>query len=152
MRGGTENMPGILALRAAVESYPEDANRDMRKKKLLLLSLLREACPKLAVNGPPPDDESLTAPHILNVSLTPVRSEVMVNALAAEHVYVSAGSACASRKQKVSHVLKAMGVSGLRAESAIRFSLCPETTEDEIRYAAEAVRRVYALLSRFVRE
>lgn len=152
LRSGTENLPGILALGAAVAAYPEKANISMREKKLLLLSLLSEACPNIIVNGPPPEDGSLSAPHILNVSLPPVRSEVMVNALAEEHVYVSSGSACSSRKQKLSSVLRAMKIKRSDAESAIRFSLSPDTTETEIRYAAETVKKAYKYLSRYTRE
>ncbi len=150
LRSGTENTPGIAGLMAAVESYPAGAAERMAILKGRLYELLREAVPDLRVNGPAPGSPA-GAPHILNVSLPPVRSETMLNALAGDKVYVSMGSACSSRRQKVSETLTAMAVPQRDAESAIRFSLSPYTTEEEIRFAAERVKAHYGMLSRFVR-
>ena len=85
------------------------------------------------------------------MSLPPVRSETMLYALAGDQVYVGIGSACSSHKQKVSRVLRAMGLSGLRAESALRFSLCPHNTEDEMRQAAAIAAKHYELLKKYTR-
>lgn len=102
------------------------------------------------LNGPAVDDAA-AAPHILNVSFPPVRSQTMLFALEGDGVIVSSGSACASRKQRISGVLFAMNVPHDLADSAIRFSLCPGMTEAEIDYAAEMVQKNYALLARYVR-
>ena len=75
----------------------------------------------------------------------------MLHALEAEGVYVSTGSACSSKKLKVSGVLTAMGIAPNVAEWALRFSLSPNTTMEEIEYAAEAVGKCYNLLKRFQR-
>jgi len=48
-------------------------------------------------------------------------------------------------------VLISMGISPDRAEGALRFSLSPHTTDDEIRYAAEQIQKLYAMLSRYKR-
>ena len=72
-------------------------------------------------------------------------------ALEAEGVYASTGSACSSKKRKVSPVLMAMGLPVERAECALRFSLSPHTTLEEIDYAAEVLRRVWPQLRRFQR-
>jgi len=48
-------------------------------------------------------------------------------------------------------VLTAMGLSADRAEGALRFSLSPHTTDDEIRYAAGQIGKMYAMLSRYKR-
>lgn len=150
LRSGTENTPGIAGLLKAVESYPAGAAERMALLKGRLYELLKEAVPELRVNGPAPDSPA-GAPHILNVSLPPVRSETMLNALAGDKVYVSMGSACSSRRQKISETLAAMAVPQRDAESAIRFSLSPYTTQEEILYAAERVKAYYGMLSRFVR-
>ena len=100
------------------------------------------------MNGPVPEDG---APHIVNMSFPGVRGEVMLHALEAEGVYVSTGSACSSKKLKVSAVLTAMGVSPAQAECALRFSLSPHTTEEEIDYAAQKLGALYAQLRRFQR-
>lgn len=149
LRSGTENVPGIAGLMEAVRAYPEQ--NDMRALKLRLCGRLREiAGENFRVNGPLPDGEC-AAPHILNCSLVPVRSETMIYALEADQVYVAAGSACSSHKQKLSAVLTAMQVPRRAAESALRFSLSPFTAAEEIDYAADCIRRHYELLKRYER-
>ena len=148
LRSGTENTPGIAGLLAAIQAYPKE--NGMRENKLLLWQLIREAIPEAQVNGPEPDNE-VSAPHILNVALEPVRSQTMLFALEGDGIYVSAGSACASRKQKISPVLKAMGVSPARADCSLRFSLSRETTEEEIDYAAERAAFHYGTLKKYTR-
>lgn len=148
LRSGTENTPGIAGLLAAVEAYPLE--NGMRQVKLHLWQRLREAIPDAAVNGPAPDSD-LAAPHILNVSLPPVRSETMLHALEGVGIYVGMGSACSSHKQKVSAVLRAMNTPQRLAESALRFSLCPENTLAEMEQVAAACGQNYAVLSKFQR-
>lgn len=148
LRSGTENTPGIAGLLAAVEAYPLE--NGMRQVKLHLWQRLREAIPDAAVNGPVPDSD-LAAPHILNVSLPPVRSETMLHALEGAGIYVGMGSACSSHKQKVSAVLRAMNTPQRLAESALRFSLCPENTLAEMEQVAAACGQNYAVLSKFQR-
>ena len=149
LRSGTENTFGILALGKAVETWDPESSGRMRALKTRLRERLLEAIPGAAVNGP--EDEARCAPHILNIALEPVRSQTMLFALEGDGVYLSAGSACASRKQKISPVLKAMGVSPLRADCSLRFSLCPETTEAEIDYAVERAAFHWEALRRYVR-
>lgn len=149
LRSGTENVPGIIGLMEAIRSYP--AIDRMREVKMHLYDRLRDiAGEQFFVNGPRPDSES-AAPHILNCSLVPVRSETMIYALEGDQVYVAAGSACSSHKQKLSTVLSAMNVPRRVAESALRFSLSPFTTMEEIDYAADCIGRHYDLLKRYER-
>ena len=75
----------------------------------------------------------------------------MLFALEGDGVYVSAGSACASRKQKISPVLKAMGVSTEQADCSLRFSLCPQTTAEEIDYAVACTVKHWEMLKKFTR-
>ena len=148
LRSGTENTPGILALGAAVEAWQEEDREYILSLKTRLWKLLKEKIPEAAVNGPEPEKG---APHILNVAFEPVRSQTMLFALEGDGVYVSAGSACASRKQRISPVLKAMGVSSARADCSLRFSLSRETTEAEIDFAAERAAFHYHLLKKYTR-
>ena len=148
LRSGTENTPGIAGLLAAIRAYPKE--NEMRETKLLLWRLIQQAVLGASVNGPAPDSP-LSAPHILNVSLPPVRSETMLHALEGERIYVGMGSACSSFKQRVSPVLRAMHVPAPQAESALRFSLCPENTRAEMEITAQAIQRQYAVLSKFQR-
>ncbi|MBR4576115.1 MAG: cysteine desulfurase [Clostridia bacterium] len=148
LRSGTENTLGILALGAAVESWQEEDCARMRRLKIRLWQQLKERIPEAEVNGPDPEDG---APHILNVAFRPVRSQTLLFALEGDGIYVSAGSACASRKQKISPVLKAMGMDPARADCSLRFSLSRETREEEIDYAAERTAFHYETLKKYTR-
>lgn len=150
LRSGTENTPGIMALGAAIRAYGPESNEKMRCLKIRLWKEIRESIPEAVLNGLPPEDES-SSPHILNVSFMPVRSQTMLFALEGDGIFVSAGSACASRKQKISPVLKAMGVSTARADSAIRFSLSPFTTDQEIEETVKSLITHYDILKKYVR-
>jgi cysteine desulfurase len=150
LRSGTENTPGVAGLMAAVETYPENAAETMMSLKRRLYELLLENLPGVDINGPEMNSTAC-GPHVLNVSFRPVRSETMLYALAGDGIYVSMGSACSSRRQKVSETLKAMSVPQWDAECAIRFSLSPYTAGAEIDYAVQRVKEHYATLSKFVR-
>ena len=151
MRSGTENTPGIAGLHAAAKeliAVQSTLGGELMQKKLHLIGKFREAVPEMLVNGPEPEH---AAPHIVNLSCPGVRGEVMLHALESEGVYASTGSACSSKKLKVSGVLTAMGVAPARAEWALRFSLSPHTTMEEIDDAAQKLGAIYASLKRFQR-
>ena len=151
LRSGTENTPGIAGLNAAVlemRAMGPDMPRELMAKKLRLIAAIRAAVPDARINGPDPE---CAAPHIVNVGFPNVRGEVMLHALEADGVYVSTGSACSSKKLKVSQVLLNMGIKPETAEWAVRFSLSPHTTLEEIDYAASRIGAQYDLLKRFVR-
>ncbi len=149
LRSGTENTPGIAGLCAAVTEYPDD--NAMRELKLAFLSDVRRRAPEAVVNGPDPASAA-AAPHILNFSLPPVRGETMLHALEGDLIYVGVGSACSSKKKKTSGVLQTMGVPAKIAGCAVRVSLSPYTTAEEVARAAGRVGEHYALLKRFERK
>ena len=151
LRSGTENTPGIAGMDAAVAELVHmgsDMPEKLMAKKLRLVQAVREVVPDVIVNGP---DPAAGAPHIVNLGFPGVRGEVMLHALEGDGVYVSTGSACSSKKLKVSGVLTAMGIKPQVAEWAVRFSLSPHTTEEEIDYAARRIGAQYDLLKRFQR-
>ena len=150
LRSGTTNTPGIMGMDAAIEYY--QANLDEIRHKLMQmklrlaknLSFIRDAY----INGPEP---SLGAPHILNVSFLGIRGEVLLHALEEKGIYVSTGSACSAHKKGKNRILNAMGVVGDRQEGAIRFSICPFNTEDEMDITADVIEEQLAFLRRFKR-
>ena len=151
LRSGTENTPGIAGLDAAVEELVKlgpEMPGELMKKKLRLVEAVHKVLPEVIVNGPDPE---AAAPHIVNLGFPDVRGEVMLHALEGDGVFVSTGSACSSKKLKVSGVLTAMGVKPQVAEWAVRFSLSPHTTDEEIDYAAQRIGVQYDLLKRFKR-
>lgn len=150
LRSGTENTPGIIGLGEAVKTYPADAAERMTVLKRRLWEGIHAAVPAAILNGPSLDGDA-SAPHILSVSLPPVRSQTMLFALEGDGVYVSNGSACASRKQKVSGVLSAMGLTTQQADCTIRMSLCPSLTEADMDATSAAIGKHYEMLKAFVR-
>jgi len=151
LRSGTENTPGIAGMDAAVAdmlAMGPDMPEKLMAKKLRLVEAVKAAVPDVIVNGPAPE---VGAPHIVNLGFPGVRGEVMLHALEGEGVYVSTGSACSSKKLKVSGVLTAMGIRPREAEWAVRFSLSPHTTDEEIEYAAVRIGSLYDQLKRFQR-
>lgn len=151
LRSGTENTPGIAGLLCAIRelSAVEALQTQLMEKKLRLWRAFEQAVPGAMVNGPAPE---AGAPHILNASFPGVRGEVMLHALEGEGVYCSTGSACSSKKRKLSPVLIAMGIAPDRAECALRFSLSPHTTDEEIDYAAERAGALHRQLKLFRRK
>ena len=148
LRSGTENTPGIAGLREAARLMKGYDMGELMQKKLHLIQVFGAQVENMRVNGP---DPAAAAPHIVNLGFPGVRGEVMLHALESCGVYASTGSACSSKKLKVSSVLTAMGISPTEAEWALRFSLSPKTTFEEIDYAAEKLGACYAQLRRFQR-
>ncbi len=149
LRSGTENVPGIAgfgaALRALAEETGEERERLRSLRERLITELLEIEGARL--NGARGEG---AAPHIANFSFPGVRGEVLVHALEERSVYVSTGSACTSRTVAVSHVLKALGLPEEALESSIRISLSKLTTEDEIAFAAAAIKDAVASLRRML--
>ena len=151
MRSGTLNVPGILGMDTALTSYREKQEewiRQMRSCKIRLADQILDSVPDVYVNGP---DPGMGAPHILNLSFSGVRGEVLLHSLEEDGILVSTGSACSSHKRGGSRVLTGMGLSRDRKEGAIRFSLCPFNTIPEIDLTVERIREKVAFLRRFRR-
>lgn len=150
LRSGTENTVGIAGLHAAVASYPESGAAQMAALKRRLAGQLKEALPETTVIGLPADDP-MSAGHILCVAFPPVRAETLLHALEADGICVGTGSACSSKKGRRSAVLTAMKQIPEVMDGAIRISLCPWNTAEEIRYAGEKIIEKVAVLRRFTR-
>lgn len=129
-RSGTENLPGICGMVRALRLTKEKENEG-RKHLLGLSGRLRSGLPTIpgAVIHTPVKG---AAPHIINVSLNGIKSEVLVHALEEQEIYVSTKSACSSKDSEASSILLAMGTSRTEASQAIRISMAYENTEEEI--------------------
>jgi cysteine desulfurase len=130
MRGGTENVPGIVGLGRAAELARA---RSRRKRGCLELRKrfeagLRQAVPDVVVHGA----AAPRLPNTVNASFPGARSDHMLLALDSRGLAASAGAACASGGVEPSPVLAAMGVPRELAICAIRFSLGRTTTEDDV--------------------
>ena len=144
-RAGTENVPALegfgVAARLAYEDLAEAAVRMAARRDRLEAALLAQV-PGSAVNG----GGAPRVPNTTNISFDRVEGESLVIGLDLEGIAVSTGSACSSGSLEPSHVLRAMGLPPHRVQSAIRFSLGPDTTDDDIDRTVDAVGRVVARL------
>lgn len=147
-RSGTENPLALAAMALASSLGSEHLSENHEKVKLLRRLLLHE------LDGIPTvlNSPETAVPHIVNLSLAPVRAETLLHVLASREIYISTASACSGAQNAASHVLKAMGIQGERLDSAIRISLAAENTEDEIRKAAAAIKDAYGQLSAVLRK
>ena len=149
-RSGTTNAPAILALEESVRFLSENQTahiETMRQNKLRLAKALLTV-EDAVVNGPAPAEG---APHILNISFPGVRGEVLLHALEQKEIYLSTGSACSTHKKGGNRILGAIRVTGARQEGAVRISLSPFNTAEEMDIAAEEIQRQVAFLRRFQR-
>jgi cysteine desulfurase len=144
-RGGTENVPGIVGMAAALAKA--EVQRPVTAERIRLLRdrlerQLIEIIPGIEINGP--QDPERRLPNNLNITIPGIQGETMLLALDMEGVAASAGSACTTGNSEPSHVLLAMGYPETRCRASLRFSLGRNTTEEEIDEAAEIVADVAA--------
>lgn len=138
LRAGTENVPGIASMGAAVEylnkngrmEYLEGVYKDLRKAFLSELSSLGIEY-RVNADGGVPGIISLTLPHC--------ESEAMLLLLNEKGVCVSAGSACNAGSLDPSHVLKALYLDDQDASCTIRISMGMNNSTDDILKAAQAI-------------
>lgn len=137
LRGGTENLPGILALGKASEVALRDLERNLERweETRHIFEGLAERVPYSRINGHPTD----RVPNTLNICFLYAEAVNVVLALALERIYVGTGSACRAGKMEPSPVLKAMGLNRISALCSVRISTGPELTAEEARYSAQRI-------------
>lgn len=143
-RAGTENLPGIIGLTAALK----DAQEHMQQNTAYITGLrdaLRNGLDKIdgaGFNG----SREHCLPGTVNYSFQGVNGEALLSLLSNEGICCSSGSACSAGSLEPSHVLLALGLSHETAQSALRFSLCEYNTMDEVQTiitkVTEAVNRL----------
>lgn len=143
-RAGTENLPGIIGLAAALK----DAQENMQANTAYITGLrdaLRNGLDKIdgaSFNG----NREHCLPGTINYSFQGVNGEALLSLLSNEGICCSSGSACSAGSLEPSHVLLALGLSHEMAQSALRFSLCEYNTMDEVQTiitkVTEAVNRL----------
>lgn len=143
-RSGTENLPSIIGLAAALK----DAQENMQQNTAYITGLrtaLRNGLDKIdgaSFNG----SREHCLPGTVNYSFQGVNGEALLSLLSNEGICCSSGSACSAGSLESSHVLLALGLSKETAQSALRFSLCEYNTMDEVQTiitkVTEAVNRL----------
>ena len=151
MRSGTENVPAIAGLSAAVKLIYNDQFEDKINNLYELKDYFIDELEKLddvVINS---YKGTKSAPQIVSVSFRGVRAEVLLHALEDKNIYVSSGSACSSNKPGLSNTLVAIGLDNDLLDSTLRFSFCYNTTKEELDYAVSALKELLPVLRKYTR-
>ena len=143
-RAGTENIPAIMGMAAALDEACGNIDRNAQKLIALrdkLISGLSEI-PHSILNG----DASHRLPGNVSFCFEGIEGESLLLLLDDKGICASSGSACTSGSLDPSHVLLAIGRVHDIAHGSLRLTLSEETTEDEIAYTIGAVKEVVAYL------
>lgn len=143
-RAGTENMPGICgmaaALQEAVDHMEENAKRVASYRDQLIEGLSKIPCSR--VNG----DAKQRLPGNVNMCFEGIEGESLLLRLDLAGICASSGSACTSGSLDPSHVLLAIGLPKEIAHGSLRLSLDEVNTQEEVDYTLQQVPQVVALL------
>ena len=140
-RAGTENVPGIVGYGAAVEravrTMEERTEKERRLRDHLIDRVLQEV-PYTRLNG----HRTRRLPNNANFSFQFVEGESLLIMLDMEGICGSSGSACTSGSLDPSHVLLAIGLPHEIAHGSLRLTLSEETTEEELDYVVETIKKI----------
>jgi cysteine desulfurase len=143
LRSGTENVPGIVGMAAALEEtvkgMPEESERLRSLSRRLVEGVLE--IPGSQLTGHP--EERL--PGLSSFVFDGIRdSTLVVNRLSDEGIFASSGSACNAGAKEAPHVLTAMGFDPLLSRSSLRLSLSRQNTMEDVDFILEILPKVIA--------
>ena len=143
-RGGTENMPGIVGMAAALKEAVSNLNADMVYVTALRERLIEglSQIPHSRLNG----HRDLRCPGTVNFCFEGIEGESLLLWLDAKGVAASSGSACTSGSLDPSHVLLALGLPHEIAHGSLRLSLGADNTEEEVAHILKVVPEVVEYL------
>jgi len=136
-RAGTENVPAIVGLGAAIEI----ACRDISKKSLSMRAMSNKLMdelliiPKARLNG----HRDKRLPGNVNISFEGIEGEGLLMLLDIKGVCASSGSACTAASLDPSHVLLSIGLPHEIAHGSLRLSITESTTDDDVDYIIDVV-------------
>ena len=134
-RAGTENLPGALAMAAALEAGRDWLIEAVRLRRRLETTIVAAGGEVVAADAP-------RIPTIGAYRMPGTSAVAQLIRLDAMGIAVSAGSACSSGSLRTSHVLSALGMDGKAAAEVIRVSIGPETVDADIERFIEAWREI----------
>ncbi len=144
MRGGTENVYGIIGLAKAIEiaaEHMEEHRNHIQGLKVYMMRSLQENIHGIEFNGDPEGNSLYT---VLNVSFPPSEnSEMLLFNLDISGIACSGGSACTSGSDAGSHVLKA--IYGESERPSVRFSFSKYNTRKEVDFVVEKLKELYSV-------
>ncbi|MDR1734574.1 MAG: aminotransferase class V-fold PLP-dependent enzyme [Oscillospiraceae bacterium] len=143
-RAGTENIPGIVGMAAAIEEAVGEIENEMPHICAMRDRIIHElsALDKCRLNG----DPVLRLPNNVNFCFEGLEGESLLLLLDAKGIAASSGSACTSGSLDPSHVLLALGLPHEIAHGSLRITLSRYTTEEEVDYLLEVLPPIVAQL------
>jgi cysteine desulfurase len=131
-RSGTENVSGIVGFAKAVEIADKKDVKKMEELREYFIQKLLDIS-NVNLNG----SRKNRLCNNINISFNNVEGEAIGGYLENLGIYTSTGSACASHSLESSHVLKAIGLNPLQANSSLRMTISKYTTKEEVDYVME---------------
>ena len=146
-RAGTENVPGIMSMAAALKEAAEGIDKNMAHQSALRDRLIRglSEIPHSALNG----DQKKRLPGNVNFCFEGIEGESLLLLLDDKGICASSGSACTSGSLDPSHVLLAIGRVHDVAHGSLRLTLGEDITEEEVDYMIKSVKEVVEYLRSF---
>lgn len=144
-RAGTENVPGIVGMGAAVERAMrtmETRTAKERKLRDYLIERIEAEIPYCRLNG----DRTNRLPNNVNFSFRFIEGESLLIMLDMKGICSSSGSACTSGSLDPSHVLLAIGLPHEIAHGSLRMTLGEETTREDLDYTVDTLKEIVANL------
>lgn len=139
-RAGTENIPGIVAMAAALKNncdQLEDNRKYITGLENKFMCLLKETGIPFIRNG-----GQHTLPGLISISFPGAEGEAILHSLDLLGICVSTGSACNSRKTEISHVLKAIDLDKKYAKGTIRVSLGKYNTLEDVEIIVRGIKKL----------
>lgn len=145
LRGGTENVPGIVGFAKACEITSKKNRSIVEKNRDLFMKELEGIEGK--VNGSRKSSERVY--NNVHVSFAGVDAGNLVSYLSHKGIYISTGSACESKKEKEDHVLKAIGLNEKEINGSIRITLNDAITKSDILKVIEEIKKGLKISKRY---
>lgn len=143
-RGGTENLPAIMGMAAALEDACAHMEENTKKVAALRDKLIvgLSTIPHAALNGDPVN----RLPGNVSFCFEGIEGESLLLLLDEKGICASSGSACTSGSLDPSHVLLAIGRPHEIAHGSLRLSLCENNTEEQVEYMLKEIPAVVSYL------
>ena len=137
LRSSTENVAGIVGFARAVKISSSGDAKDMKKLRDYFIGEILKI-PNTILNGAVGDDRLC---NNINICFNNIEGEAIGSFLNSKGIFTSTGSACSSKNLDPSHVLLALGLDALKANSSVRFSISKYTTRKEIDFAIQEINK-----------
>lgn len=147
-RAGTENIPLIIGMAAALSLAEEERSAETERLSLLrdhIIAQILENVPACQLTG----SWQKRLPHLASFVISGVEAEGLLIGLDLAGIAASSGSACTSGAQRPSHVLAALGVQPVDAAGGLRLSLGRDTTADDVTFVVAKVTEIVQQLRSF---